>query len=92
MLLRTQSLKSEEILSFLLKLYDFKSMNIPFIPENNGGVNWEKCGGRNSGGCPLSSKGRKFALKLNETKKKIKILMDNKIAAQVGRIFVSLNI
>lgn len=33
------------------------------MPENNGGVNCEKCGGRKSGGCPLSSNGRKLPLK-----------------------------
>lgn len=46
------------------------SSQVPFIPENSGGVNCEKCGGRKRGGplCPLSIIGLKFPLNVRKKK------------------------
>lgn len=69
-MMRTKAIDTNgKFSTFSIFLKTVSIANIPFIPENNGGVNWEKCGGRNKGGCPLSINGRKLPLKRIEMRK-----------------------
>lgn len=56
----------------LMRIRYDKDGNVPFMPENSGGLNWEKWGGKKSGGCPLSNNGRKFPLQRRKNQHEIK--------------------